>query len=447
MHRILLIGNGAREHAIGTAACRSRGVNFFAFMSRRNPGIARLCAAYGGSFKIGNPEDSIEVAEYAKQEKIDLAVVGPDPVLEAGVSDALWAAGIPCAGPVRAAARLEWDKTFARNLMAENKIEGLPKFGSFTDAKKAAKFIDELGGDVAVKPSGLTGGKGVKVTGVQLADGTDAKQYAKEVLDQNIGRLGSVVIEEKIVGQEFTLQAFVDGKNVVGMPAVQDHKLAYEGDTGPNTGGMGSYNDASLLLPFMRQSDYDQAIRIMKKTVAAMAKAGAAYKGFLYGQFIIGKEATPKVIEYNARFGDPEAMNVLALLRSDFVETMHAICDGSLSRSKADFEPKATVCKYLVPEGYPENPKKNELVKVDEASIARARAQLYYASVDEREGRVYTGTSRAIATLGVADTIEEAERIAERATHFVVGPVYHRRDIGTKELIQKRIDHMKQLRG
>ncbi|MCX6778184.1 MAG: phosphoribosylamine--glycine ligase [Candidatus Micrarchaeota archaeon] len=439
--RVLLVGNGAREHAIGEAVVRSGG-ELYSFMSARNPGLAKISK----EFAIGNIHNPEEVSKWAAGRNIDVAIPSPDAVLAAGVSDALVASGVPCAGPVKQAARIEWDKSFARNLMREAKIPGCPKFGIFENAKEAAKFIDELG-EVAVKPAGLTGGKGVKVTGYQLKDASEAKKYAKEILESKMGGIPSVIIEEKLIGEEFTLQAFVDGKNVIGMPAVQDHKRAGIGDVGPNTGGMGSYSDSNHLLPFIARSDYEEGIKIMKKTVSALAKKGADYRGFLYGQFMAGKKGV-KAVEFNSRLGDPEAMNVLAIFNGNFVEAVEGVANGKLSAkaSAISFERKATVCKYLVPAGYPENPRKNEKIELDEKKIVGVGARLYYASVDERDGIIYTGSSRSAGVLGIADSIEEAEKIAEKAIGFAKGPLFHRKDIGTKQLIIKRIEHMKQLR-
>ncbi|MEM3400301.1 MAG: phosphoribosylamine--glycine ligase [Candidatus Micrarchaeia archaeon] len=432
--RVLLVGNGAREHAIGLAA-KNSGAELYAYMTSKNPGIARLCS----DFAVG--EAKVEpIVSWALSKKIELCVVGPEAYLEMGISDAMWKNGIKCVGPIKEAARIEWDKAFARNLMKKHGISGCPKFGVFTDVKKASDFIDSLG-DVAIKPAGLTGGKGVMVTGQQLKSTEEAKEYAAKVIEENIGGLKAVVVEEKLVGQEFTLQAFVDGNSVVPCPCVQDHKLAFEGDTGPNTGGMGSYSDKGLL-PFMTPADYEEAMKIMKDTVQALKHEGIIYKGFLYGQFMICRDGV-KLIEFNSRLGDPEAMNVLPILKTNFLDILNAIADEYLKN--ADFESKATVCKYLVPEGYPTNPKKNAEITVDEGAIAK-RAMLFYASVDERDGKIYTGSSRAIALLGIGDTIEEAEAKAESATQFVKGPLYHRRDVGTRELIQKRVDMMQKIR-
>ena len=434
---------------MAAALCRSpQRIQFCSFMGAKNPGIARLARENGGEFAIGDIHKPDLVANWAKSKGIDYAVIGPDAVLAAGVTDALEAAGIKCASPLKEAARLEWDKTFARNLMRKYSVRGIPEFAVFEEAAGAAKFIDELGKPVAIKPAGLTGGKGVKVVGAQLKDNNEAKRYCEELIRAAHGGLPSVVVEERLEGEEFTLQAFSDGKTLAGMPAVQDHKRAFEGDLGPNTGGMGSYSDANGLLPFMVQKDYDAGLSIMKETIDAFSKeTGQLFKGVLYGQFMLTKDG-PIVIEFNARFGDPEAMNVLVLLESDFAEIMVKSVDGTLSTSDAKFEKSATVCKYLVPKGYPDSPAKDEPVLMDEVEIEGAGAHLFCASVNESDdGAIYTSSSRTAGIVGVSDTIEEAEKVAEYACQFVSGEVFHRKDIGTKALIQKRIDHMKRIRG
>ena len=442
MERILLIGNGGREHAIARAIRRSKTPHeLYAFMGARNPGIARLCKGY----VIGNTLDAGAAAKFAASRKIDLAVVGPEAPLEAGVVDELLRNGVECASPTRSAARMETDKGFARELLSKHKVRGSPDFGVFSDVKEAWSFIDSLGKPVVVKPAGLTGGKGVKIVGEQLKDLNEAKQYAKEILAEGVGGLKKVVVEERLEGEEFSLQAFVDGRRVVGTPMVQDHKRAFANDEGVNTGGMGSYSDAGYILPFLRQEDYDEGMSIMKASVEAFRKeTGEDYRGFLYGGFIVTAEGV-KLLEYNARLGDPEAMNTLSVIKTDFLGILERVVDGNLK--DASFERKATVCKYLVPEGYPASPKKNEPIEVDERAIERSGALLYYASVNEVEGKIYTGSSRTAGLLGIADTIENAERISENAMRFVKGKLFHRKDIGTKQLINKRIEHMRRIRG
>jgi len=265
----------------------------------------------------------------------------------------------------------------------------------------------------------------------------EAIDYCKKVLEKH----ESVVIEEKLVGEEFSLQCLTDGKTVIATPPVQDHKRAYEDDKGPNTGGMGSYSDSNHLLPFLKKEHVNQALEITKKVADAIyEEEGIYYKGVMYGGFILTKEGV-KLIEFNARFGDPEAMNVLPLFKTDLAGICQAIVVQELDRIKIEFEKKATVCKYAVPEGYPEKPVKDEKIEIGNGG----NAKVYYASVDKKEDGLYMTGSRAIAFVGIAENIEEAEKIAEDAVSEVRGKVFHRKDIGTKALIEKKIEHVKKL--
>jgi phosphoribosylamine--glycine ligase len=428
---VLLVGGGGREHAIARAVAASEGATLFACASNRNPGIVELAAG----FEQVAETDPAAVVAYAEEVGATVAVVGPEAPLAAGVSDALDEAGIYAFAPNAAEARIETDKAFQRRFMAENDIPGCPVFEVFEDLEAACSFIDNYDGDLAVKPAGLTGGKGVKVMGDQV-DAEGAKSYIRE------SGYDRVVLEERFVGEEFTVQAFVANGEVRTAPAVQDHKRAFEGDEGPNTGGMGSYTDSSFELPFMTRADYDAAVEIVEATVAALE----GYKGILYGQFMLTPDG-PKVVEFNARFGDPEAMNTLPVLETDFVEAITAARDGE-PLPDLDFAEQATVCKYAVPEGYPTDPEAGALVKVDAESAADVGALLFYASVDARDDGIYTTTSRSFAVVGVADTIAEAEEIAEDAL-AVAGEegLRVRHDIGKADLVQRRIDHMAELRG
>jgi phosphoribosylamine--glycine ligase len=319
--------------------------------------------------------------------------------------------------------------------MAENDIPGTPTFETFTDPESAAEYVESAEDDVAVKPRGLTGGKGVRVTGDQVTK-AEAADYVRE------SGYDYWVVEERLVGEEFTVQALVANGDLRVSPAVQDHKRAYEGDEGPNTGGMGSYSDARFELPFMREGDYDEAVSILEALVDALSD----YKGVLYGQFMLTADG-PKVVEFNARFGDPEAMNTLPVLETDLVSVLRAARDGD-PLPELTFEAQATVCKYAVPAGYPTDPEGGTRVAIDEGSAEEAGALLFYASVDAREGGIYTTTSRSFAVVGVADSIREAEELAEAAiAEAGEEGLRVRHDIGTSELLQRRIDHMRELRG
>lgn len=437
MTKVLLIGHGAREHAIADALVRG-GATLRAFMGARNPGITQLC---NGNVKVGPLDNFESMVEFA--EGCDFAVVGPEGPLVVGVSDAFQSAGMPCVGPTIQCAQLEGSKIFTRNLLDEYHIAGNLTYQSFTkfDEADVRTFIRQLGEEnYVVKPEGLTGGKGVKVAGEHLGSLEEGLAYAQDIMRGGAG----MVIEERVDGEEFTLQTFVDGTHVLGTPLVQDHKRAYEDDQGPNTGGMGSYSMSDGLLPFVTQAEVEEAMQIMTQTVDAVnQETGETYKGFLYGQFMKTARGI-KVIEFNARFGDPEAINVLAVMNSNFVEVCQQVLDGTLT-GPLEFSPDATVVKYLVPAGYPASPVADQPITIDEEGLMSVPARLYFAAVDDREGTIYTSHSRAIAILGVGGTIELAENLAERGTEFVSGALYHRRDVGTPTLLQKRAKHVESL--
>ena len=423
---VLLVGGGGREHAIARALAPD--CSLYAVAGNRNPGIVDLA----DGFEQIDGTDAEAIREYAEEIDATLAIVGPEAGLQAGVADELDATGIYTFGPQAEEARIETDKAFQRQFMQDNDIPGCPVFETFDDMDAACEFIDDYDGDLAVKPVGLTGGKGVKVIGDQVTS-EEAKTYLQE------SDYESVVLEERLVGEEFTIQAFVADGDLRTAPAVQDHKRAYEGDEGPNTGGMGSYSDTGFQLPFMQDGDYDAAVDIMEQTVAAMPD----YKGVLYGQFMLTTEG-PKVVEFNARFGDPEAMNTLPILETPFLDVLTAARNGD-DLPELDFSGEATVCKYAVPDGYPTDPDAGTRIEVNEETVGDGL--LFYASVDARENGLYTTTSRSFAVVGRADSISAAEETAESAL-AAAGEGFHiRHDIGKPDLVQSRIDHMTELRG
>jgi len=423
---VLLVGGGGREHAIARAVADDCAL--YACASNRNPGIRRLA----DGFEEISETDSAAIADYATSVGADLAVIGPESALDAGVADALDDAGVYAFGPRAAEARLETDKAYQRRFMDEESIPGCPDFAVFDDIDEACAYIDEYGDDLAVKPVGLTGGKGVKVIGDQVT-AEEAKAYLRD------SEYDRVVLEERLVGEEFTVQAFVANGDLRTTPAVQDHKRAYEGDEGPNTGGMGSYTDTEPSLPFMDEGDYDAAVDVLEAVVDALP----AYKGVLYGQFMLTDEG-PKVVEFNARFGDPEAMNTLPVLETAFLDVLTAARDGG-PLPELDFSGEATVCKYAVPDGYPTDPDAGAKIAVDESSVGDAL--LYYASVDERDDGLYTTTSRAFAVVGRGDSIAAAEAEAADALAAAGDRVRIRHDIGTADLVERRIEHMDELRS
>ncbi|HLI75298.1 MAG TPA: phosphoribosylglycinamide synthetase C domain-containing protein, partial [Acidobacteriaceae bacterium] len=253
------------------------------------------------------------------------------------------------------------------------------------------------------------------------------------------------VIEEKLEGEEFSLLSFTDGTTLRHMPPVQDHKRAFEGDRGPNTGGMGSYSAADGLLPFLTQNDILHAQSINERTVAALhAENGQPYRGILYGGFMATRDGV-RLIEYNARFGDPECLNLLTLLDTDFLSICTAMTDSTLGSLHVHFRPQASVCKYVVPEGYPDNPRKGDPVTLP--AYLLPGTQIFLSAVDIRAGELIATGSRTVAVVATAETLAEAEAECERAAITIPGPFFHRRDIGTADALARRVNHMRSLRS
>lgn len=433
---ILLIGSGAREHAIASKLKENKNTKLFCFATNNNPGILALVE----DIIIGDVLDVLAIINYAKKIKAELAWVGPEAPLAVGVVDALAKINVPSVGPTKQLADLEISKTFTRDLLQEYQINASPIFETELNIQGVADFSARVNHQTVIKPDGLTGGKGVLVFGDHYHSQEEELKFAKDYLEKD----GKVLMEEKLIGQEFSLMSFCDGEHLAHMPMVQDHKRAFIDDKGPNTGGMGSYACADFSLPFLSKQDVEEAKKINEQTLVALKnKFGIGYKGIMYGGFIATKNGV-KLIEYNARFGDPEAMNVLLTLKTDLTEISEAIVNGTLDKTKVEFEPLATVCKYVVPEGYPAKSVKN--VAVDISAVDQNKVKLFYASIDEKEGKLFLKGSRAIGVVAKANTLEEAEKIVQTEIVKIKGPVFYREDIGTKALVEKRVKMMKEIR-
>lgn len=434
--RLLLVGSGAREHALAKAIHRSpQPVELLVFASNSNPGIAALASV----MTVGTITDGEAVAGWAKKLGATLAIIGPEAPLETGVADALWKQGIPVVGPTQALARLETSKSFTRDLLRDHQIGGCPAYATFRSMEGVEDFLRGLGDRYVIKANGLMGGKGVKVAGDHLHSHAEAMDYVQSLLAHG----GEVVIEEKMIGVEFSLISLCGGKTLLHFPAVQDHKRAFEGDSGPNTGGMGSYSDSNHSLPFLEASDIEQARAMNERVAAALWKqVGQPYKGVLYGGFMATAEGT-MIVEYNARFGDPECLNLMSLLEGDFVEMLEATIEDRLDHLESGCQYKASVCKYAVPEGYPEQPLKGFEWNADDVT----GVDLYLGSVDSIDGKLLGAGSRTAAVVALGESIAEAEALAEAQVCRLKGPLFHRRDIGTQALVEQRVLTLQKLRA
>ncbi len=428
--KILIVGGGCREHIIAERL-QAEDNRLIAAMKNSNPGIARISEE---TLKC-DETDAAAIASFAVREGADFAVIGPENPLAAGVADALEDAGVTCFGPVKRAAEIETSKSFARHLLERHGIPGNPAYASFSDVTEALEHMEMCDYPVVVKPSGLTGGKGVKVVGDHLADNHQACVYVREIFSSPAGK-GGVVIEERLEGEEFSLQAISDGRHLLPFPLAQDHKRAFEGDRGPNTGGMGSYSMADGLLPFVTEQDRERAMQIMQQTIDALREEGREFRWLLYGGFMLTAGGV-RLLEFNARFADPESMNVLAVTKGDIGPVLLSAAEGQIAGSLS-FEHAGTVCRYYVPDGYGEQPLAGTEIFIDEECITGSGARLYYGSVNAAEGRILTTASRSFALLGKADQPWQAASKIDAGGGCVRGNVRTRRDIGTMDEIERK---------
>ena len=374
-----------------------------------------------------NDADPVAVAEWARENGIGLVVIGPEAPLVAGVADAVRAAGIPCFGPNGQAAQMEGSKKFAKQVMSR---AGVPTaaYRSFTDEAACAAYVQQVGGPIVVKADGLAAGKGVIVAKTT----EEALEGVHECFSGVFGDAGAtVVVEEMMEGPECSLLALTDGKTVVPLATSQDHKRALDGDRGLNTGGMGVYSPVPILLP----GELEQMVQIEEKVVAELAREDNPYSGCLYGGFMLTKDG-PKVLEFNARFGDPETQVVLPRMKGDLVECFLACDDGTLSPDMVSWDDDWAVSVVLTSAGYPGSYEKGKLITgIDDAS-AMDGVTVYHAGTKLGEdGAVYTNGGRVLDVTAVAPTFEDARNKAYEACDkiFFEGKTY-RHDIGIKAI-------------
>jgi phosphoribosylamine--glycine ligase len=431
--RTLIVGHGGRESAL--AAAMAAHSELYAFVGHENPSIVRHAAASGGAHVLGDVCDAQAIAAFARQQEIDVAMVSADEPLAAGVVDALLAQGTRAVGPTAAGAEIEWNKAFARSVLSDVAPEAGPRMRVVHDAGELADAMAWFGSTpLAVKPSGLTGGKGVKVMGPHLADHAQARDYALELLARS--RPGeSVLIEEKVTGAEFTIQAISDGKTVVFPPSTYDYPYRYDGDAGPGTGGMGSLSMPEATLPFMTAAHYAQACAIVQGVIERLAQLGRHFTGVMNSGFFATADGV-KVIEFNARFGDPECMNIMSLFDGSWPEAMERICAASLTAGEVALREQASVVLYLVSPDYALQPGPAYAFDLDVERIEADGARVFFSSAVQVGANAYrtVGTSRAVALASTAPTLEQARSCVARSAATV--PVLEwRKDVGDERYL------------
>ena len=422
--RILLIGGGGREHALAWKLVQSPNVEKL-YAAPGNPGMALLQKCECINLNVDDLEG---VADYAEEKSIDLTVVGPEAPLVAGLADVFKRRGLPVFGPSKAAAQLEGSKAFSKELMAKYNIP-TAFFKICEDIEAAKAYVEEKGAPIVVKADGLAAGKGVVVA--------MTKQEALDAIDDMMGdhKFGAagarVVLEEYMEGEEASLLAFTDGKTVVPMIAAQDHKRVFDGDEGPNTGGMGTYAPAPVMTDILRLKATEL---VLKPVVAAMAKEGTPYQGCLYAGLMI-KGDSVKVVEFNCRFGDPETQVVLPLLDGDLAEIMLACATGTLDQVEVAWHDKAAVCVVMASGGYPESYEKGKEITGLAAAEEDKDVVVFHAGTKEADGKIVTSGGRVLGVTAVDASIKAARDRAYAAVEKIAFEKnFYRKDIAWRAL-------------
>lgn len=418
--RVLVVGGGGREHALAWKIAQSPLVTKL-YAAPGNPGIAEIaeCVEIAA-------DDVPALADFAEQHQIDLTVVGPEKPLALGLVDELHRRGLRAFGPTRAAARIESSKSFAKQLMQQY---GIPtaSFAVFEDSGQALQYLASAKLPVVVKADGLAAGKGVIIAQTR----EEARAAVKSLMEnQKFGAAGSrIVVEEYLEGEEASLLAFVDGTTVVPMVSAQDHKRAFDGDRGPNTGGMGAYSPA----PVVTGAVYERVVReILQPVVEVLHREGSPYAGVLYAGLMITDNG-PKVLEFNCRFGDPETQVILPRLSTDLVEIMLACCSGQLANVAVQWCSEAAVCVILASGGYPGNYEKGKLITGLDALPQDVLA--FHAGTKQVNGRLYTDGGRVLGLTALAPSLAQAVDKAYRAVDRVsFDDMHYRTDIAAKGL-------------
>ncbi|HEY7142497.1 MAG TPA: phosphoribosylamine--glycine ligase [Methylomirabilota bacterium] len=420
--RVLLVGGGGREHALAWKLARSPRLGTL-YAAPGNPGTARVAECVPV-----RADDVAAIADLAERERIDLTVVGPEVPLALGVVDALEARGRRAFGPTRAAAALESSKAFAKDLFDRH---GIPtaRFGTFDDPGRARAFVHELGGRAVVKTDGLAAGKGAILCG----SASEAERAIGDMLERRVfGDAGArVVVEEYLEGEEVSVFALTDGRTVCPLASAQDHKAVFDGDQGPNTGGMGAYSPAPVLPPVLAE----EVLRtVLRPTIRAMSAEGRPYRGVLYAGLML-TAAGPRLLEYNVRFGDPECQVLMPRLVDDLLPLCEAVAAGRGLPSSVAWRPEAAVCVVIASGGYPGEYRTGLPIEGIERAEAHPGVTVFHAGTARRDGRLTTAGGRVLGVTALEGDIPAAVAAAYAAAAEIrFDGLHYRRDIGHRAL-------------
>ena len=426
--RVLIVGGGGREHALAWKIAQSPKVEKV-FVAPGNAGTAREARCENVAIAA---EDVDGLLRFAQQDKIDLTLVGPEAPLVLGVVDRFRAAGLRIFGPTKDAARLEGSKAFAKDFLARHKIP-TAFYGNFTDVAAAEAYIKKIGAPIVVKADGLAAGKGVIIA--KTAD--EAVAAARDMLAGNaFGEAGHrVVVEEFLTGEEASFIVMVDGEHILPLATSQDHKRVGDGDTGPNTGGMGAYSPAPVVTPEIHARIMREVI---EPTVRGMNREGHPYTGFLYAGVMIAPDGTPKVLEFNCRFGDPETQPVMMRLRSDFLDLIEAAIDGKLDRVQAQWDRRAALGVVMAAGGYPGSYAKGDVID-GLPETAADDCHVFHAGTALKDRAVVTGGGRVLCVTALGVTVNAAQQRAyETVKKIHWRGVQYRNDIGYRAIEREK---------
>lgn len=422
--KVLIIGSGGREHALGWKVAQNPDVETV-FIAPGNAGTALEPKLENVNIDV---EDVQSLVKFAQENAIELTIVGPEAPLVIGVVDAFQVAGLPIFGPTQAAAQLEGSKAFTKDFLARHAIP-TAAYANFTEIEPALAYVREQGAPIVVKADGLAAGKGV-IVAMTLQEAEDA---IKDMLAGNaFGAAGSrVVIEEFLDGEEASFIVMVDGENVLPMATSQDHKRVGDKDTGPNTGGMGAYSPAPVVTPEIHDRIMQEVIY---PTVQGMAAEGNPYTGFLYAGLMIDQDGTPKVIEYNCRFGDPETQPIMMRMQSDMVELCLAAIDKRLDQVESKWDPRASIGIVLAASGYPSAYDKGDVIS-GLPQIEVEGEKVFHAGTSNNAGDIVTNGGRVLCATALGNSVSEAQtRAYELAKQISWKGMFYRNDIGYRAI-------------
>jgi phosphoribosylamine--glycine ligase len=421
---VLIIGSGGREHALAWKVAQSAQVETV-FVAPGNAGTALEANVKNVALDI---LDFAGLTEFARNNNVGLTIIGPEVPLVAGIVDYFTEQGLPCFGPSKGAAQLEGSKAFTKDFLARHKIP-TADYANFTEVDQALAYLREKGAPIVIKADGLAAGKGVIVAETL----EQAEEAVRDMLSGNaFGEAGCrVVIEEFLTGEEASFIVMVDGKNVLAMATSQDHKRVGDGDTGPNTGGMGAYSPA----PVVTQDVHDRVMReVIYPTVNGMAAEGNTYVGFLYAGLMIDESGVSKVIEYNCRFGDPETQPIMLRLQSDLVELCQQALAGKLDTATAEWDPRASIGVVLAAGGYPDAYAKGDVIS-GLPTVDVAGEKVFHAGTSEKDGNTVTNGGRVLCATALGNTVSEAqERAYALAKKISWNGMFYRNDIAYRAI-------------